>query len=219
MAQEKIDIQNFIQEAMKSIKQATTWLNINEVKKWDINPRTITQEGLEDLKYKIKNNPSFFFARPILANQTGPEKKIVFAGNQRLEASLQLGLEKVPVIIFNNLSDKMMKKIAIMDNHNDGEWSLEGLKLNFADIDFKADHLGPVFNFEPIKFDVPQVTTIPTTQSTTQEIPINNDVKQEQVGYPVSNEQSQPTSSQQEVNTVSGKTKHICPKCGHEFED
>jgi ParB-like chromosome segregation protein Spo0J len=98
----KFDIDNFIKEAQKYIKSPTSWVCVNEVKKWDINPRTITAEAMERLKNKIKKYPSFFFARPILVNFTGDNNKlVVFAGNQRLEASLQLEMEKVPVVIFN----------------------------------------------------------------------------------------------------------------------
>ena len=58
-------------EAQKYIKVPTTWIDVNEVKKWDINPRTITAEGIDRLKnkyvvdfiyFKLIDFPVFNFA-------------------------------------------------------------------------------------------------------------------------------------------------------------
>lgn len=217
----KFDIEKFIKEAQKYIKSPTSWICVNEVKKWDINPRTITQEGIDRLKNKIMKYPSFFLARPIMANYTkDSEPMVVFAGNQRLEASLQLGMEKVPVVIFNNLPEKMQKDFAIIDNHNDGEYDMAGLKLNFKEVDF-LNLTGIDFHFNPPKIDTPTYSVIPTIQGKTEEIPADITTKQEQQGYPVSN--SMPENNVENLPEPSNEIRNEkrvvkCPHCGKEFE-
>lgn len=220
----EIDIQKFMEEAQKYIKMPTTWIDINEVKKWDINPRTITAEGIDRLKNKIVKYPSFFFARPILANYTSDDKPlIVFAGNQRLEASLQLKLKKVPAIIFANLPEKMQKDFAIIDNHNDGEYNFDGLKLNFKEVNFE-ELIGTKIDFNPPKFDVPQVQSISVVQGKTEEISVDDStIKTEQTGYPVCNNEVPNYPQVSGVNNgaeQSTKTtiKVKCPHCGEEFD-
>ena len=144
---------SIIEEARKHIKQQTTWMSVNDVVKWDINPRVITREGLDRLKNKIMKYPSFFLARPILVNCGKDGRKVVFCGNQRLEASRELGLQEVPVIIFDNLPLKTQKELAIIDNHNDGADDVQSLVLNFSDIDFKG------LTGLDLKIDVPTVDT------------------------------------------------------------
>lgn len=189
----------------KYVNQATQYIDTSKLKKWNINPRTISQESLEILKQKITKYPEFFFARPILANCVDDNHLIVFAGNQRLEAALQLGLKKVPVIIFNNLPDNVQKEMAIIDNHNDGQWDMPKLKMHFSTVNFPK--LGLNINFEPVKIKVPTIDISQTTNNDTEEI------KHEQVGYPVNNA---PALEESEEDV---KLKHKCPRCGCEFED
>lgn len=100
--------------------------NIDELKKHENNPRTITSDQLERLKESIVKNPDYFKARPIVvSNRTG--ELVVIAGNQRLEASMQLGLKEVPTYLLENLTEEREREIMIRDNVSNGEWDMEKL--------------------------------------------------------------------------------------------
>jgi DNA modification methylase len=93
------------------------------------NPRKITKEDLEILKQSIQKNPDYFWARPLLVNNsTG--KLVVYAGNQRLRASRELGLKHCPCIV-ENLTPEQEKERIIRDNINNGEWNLQLLNQNW----------------------------------------------------------------------------------------
>lgn len=60
---------------------------LEELKKLENNPRTISDEQLDKLKESIRNNPDYFEARPIiLSDRTG--ELIIIAGNQRYDACI-----------------------------------------------------------------------------------------------------------------------------------
>ena len=64
---------------------------IEDLKKLGNNPRTISEEQMRILKESIHSNPDYFEARPIiLSDRTG--ELVIIAGNQRYEASVELGL-------------------------------------------------------------------------------------------------------------------------------
>ena len=53
---------------MKNVKNMVKYVEVNKLSKWDINPRIISEQALNDLKYKITKYPLFMEARPILVN-------------------------------------------------------------------------------------------------------------------------------------------------------
>lgn len=130
--------------------------NLSDLHKYSSNPRTITRESMEKLKESIRNNPDYFEARPlILSDRTG--QLVIIAGNQRYDASVELGLIQVPTFLIPNLTEKREKEIAIRDNVNNGQWDEELLKkwdadslINWGiDIDFSYN---PFTNEEESKY-------------------------------------------------------------------
>lgn len=106
--------------------------DINELKLWEDNPRTISKEELERLKKSIKRKPYFMSARPIvLSDRTG--EKVIIAGNQRYKAVKELGWAEVPCILFHCETEGQEVEIAMVDNHNNGEWDVEKLSEKFMD--------------------------------------------------------------------------------------
>jgi len=61
---------------------------------------------------------------------------VIVVGHTRLLAAQQLGLEKVPVHVADNLTPTQIKAYRLMDNrsHQDSEWDEERLKLEFSDL-------------------------------------------------------------------------------------
>lgn len=119
---------------------------IEDLKKLENNPRTITEEQLSKLKESIERNPDYFEARPlILSNRTGAF--VIIAGNQRYDACVQLGITEVPTVLIDGLTEEREREIIIRDNVNNGEWDVtklmewdcnQLLDWGVGDIDFSS---------------------------------------------------------------------------------
>ena len=99
---------------------------IESLNKLDDNPRTIAPEDMERLKESIRNNPDYLEAHPIvLSDRTG--ELVIIDGNQRYEACLQLGYDKVPTALLHGLTEEREREIIIRANVNNGKWDLSKL--------------------------------------------------------------------------------------------
>ncbi|WFL77811.1 site-specific DNA-methyltransferase [Altererythrobacter arenosus] len=93
------------------------------------NARTHPRRQIEQIAQSIR---AFGFTNPILADPDG----LLIAGHGRLRAAKEMGLEKVPVITLDGLTDTQKKALRLADNKialNAG-WDLEILKLELADL-------------------------------------------------------------------------------------
>lgn len=70
-----------------------------------LNPRYISDELLQNLAVKIKNEPEFFGAVPCLAYEL-KGKYYIYSGAQRLKASRILKLKQIPVRVADDLVKK-----------------------------------------------------------------------------------------------------------------
>ena len=84
------------------------YLNVSDLIPYENNPRN----NDEAVDYVAKSIEEFGFKVPIVVDKNN----IVVAGHTRLKASKKLGLEKVPVIIANDLSDEKIKAFRVADN-------------------------------------------------------------------------------------------------------
>lgn len=84
------------------------YLNVADLIPYENNPRD--NDGAVD--YVAKSIKEFGFKVPIVVDKN----YIVVAGHTRLKASKKLGLEKVPVIIADDLSDEKIKAFRVADN-------------------------------------------------------------------------------------------------------
>jgi len=93
------------------------------------NARTHSKKQIKQIAVSIQ---AFGFTNPILADPEG----ILIAGHGRLRAARELGLDKVPVITLDGLSEPRKKVLRLADNKialNAG-WDMEILKLELAEI-------------------------------------------------------------------------------------
>ena len=126
-------------------KHAVEYRPIKELKELPGNPRTIKKDQFEKLKKSIQDNADYFEARPIiLSNRTG--ENIILAGNQRYKAAKAIGLDAVPTILLEGLTEKREKEIIIRDNVENGDW----------DMDILANEWDPA-ELEDWGVDVPEV--------------------------------------------------------------
>lgn len=106
---------------------------LSELRKLPGNPRTIKKKDMDTLKQSVKDNPDYFEARPlILSNRTG--ELVILAGNQRYEAAKALGMDKVPTMLLEGLTEEREKEIVIRDNVSNGDWDMDELANAWADL-------------------------------------------------------------------------------------
>ncbi|MBX7500438.1 ParB N-terminal domain-containing protein [Qipengyuania sp. YG27] len=93
------------------------------------NARTHPRRQIEQIVASIR---AFGFTNPILADPQGN----LIAGHGRLRAAKEMGLEQVPVIDLDGLSEAQKKALRLADNKIalDAGWDLEILKLELADL-------------------------------------------------------------------------------------
>jgi DNA modification methylase len=114
---------------MKSEKLEIQNVAIGKLKVNPKNPRVIKDAAFSRLCQSIQEDSEYFSARPILANK----ELVIFAGNQRFKAAVEIGLTEVPVIILDN--PELEAKRMLKDNLSAGEWNWGLLDTSF-DIDF-----------------------------------------------------------------------------------
>jgi ParB-like chromosome segregation protein Spo0J len=95
-----------------------TKVAISEVKVNPNNPRLIKDDKFKKLVQSIKDLPQMLDIRPIVVNTD----MIVLGGNMRLKACKEAGLQVVPIIIANNLTEEQQREFLIKDNVSGGEW-------------------------------------------------------------------------------------------------
>lgn len=128
-------------KAAKSLPVAGTirQIAVADLKRYPQNARTHSKEQVQQIAASIQE---FGFTNPVLARAD----LTLIAGHGRLAAAEELGLEEVPVIILDHLSETQARALVIADNKialNAG-WDLEVLAGEIADLrdlDFDLDLL------------------------------------------------------------------------------
>mgnify|MGYP003301190276 CR=1 FL=1 len=101
---------------------------IDELKPYENNPR-FNDDAVE---YVAKSIKEFGFKVPIIIDKNN----VIVAGHTRYKASLELGLEKVPCIVADDLSDEQVKAFRLADNKvsEKADWNFELLDDELKDI-------------------------------------------------------------------------------------
>lgn len=87
------------------------------------NPRSISENKLEQLMKSIQEFPEMMNLRPVVID----EENIVLGGNMRLLACRQLGITEIPVVVAKGLTEEQKKEFIIKDNVGFGEWDWDML--------------------------------------------------------------------------------------------
>ena len=105
-------------------------MDIGRLKALDVNPRSIDEKDLETLARSLQDFPTMMYIRPV-AIRGG----VVYAGNQRLLACERLGLDAVPTINIDSLTDAEAREFAIKDNAPaSGRWDYGKLREDWGDL-------------------------------------------------------------------------------------
>lgn len=87
------------------------------------NPRIIRDERFRALVKSIREFPKMLEIRPIVVDST----MTVLGGNMRLRACIEAGLDSVPIILADTLSDAEKQRFIIADNVGFGDWDWDAL--------------------------------------------------------------------------------------------
>ena len=117
--------------------------NLKDIKPYEKNPRK-NDNAVEYVANSIKE---FGFKVPIVIDKEG----VIVAGHTRYKASKKLGLEKVPCIIADDLTDEQIKAYRLADNKvgEKSEW----------DFDLLDEELSEVLNIDMEMFDFNKLGT------------------------------------------------------------
>ena len=115
---------------------------VNELVPYENNPR-INDEAVEYVKNSIKE---FGFKVPIVIDKNN----IIVAGHTRLKASLELGLEEVPCIIANDLTEEQIKAFRLAENKVSEKSQWDFSKLN-EELDSILNIDMSIFDFEIVE--------------------------------------------------------------------
>ena len=134
-------------------------MKISELKEYENNPR-INDNAVDKVAASIRE---FGFKVPIVIDKNN----VIIAGHTRLKASRKLGLEKVPCIVADDLTEEQVKAFRVADNKTAelAEWDIEKLESELTELqDFDMEQFGfdlSDFGFEEekeiIEDEVPEV--------------------------------------------------------------
>lgn len=119
---ENVDINSILENKIVEV-------NIDDVKPYIKNPRKIGEDAVLNTAQSLK---AFGWRKPIEVD----ENYVIIAGHTRLLAAKYLELDKVPIIVHNNLSEEQKKAYRIADNRTSefATWDIALLKEEYENI-------------------------------------------------------------------------------------
>lgn len=157
---------------------------LEELKPYPNNAKAHPESQIEKIARSIKE---FGFRVPILIS----EENEIIAGHGRVEACNKLGIEEVPTIVADNMTDEEIKAFRIADNRlTESGWDYDLLKEeieNLKNLDFDISFTG---------FSEDELESILMEDNETEEDFDNTELN---------------LDSFEEFN-------HKCPKCGYEWD-
>lgn len=102
--------------------------SIGDIKPYGKNPR----KNDDAVKYVANSIRQFGFKVPIVVDKDG----VIVAGHTRYKAAKELGLETVPVIVADDLTEEQVKAFRIADNKtgDQAQWDMDLLGEEIADL-------------------------------------------------------------------------------------
>lgn len=108
-------------------------LNPSNLIPYEFNNKNHDETQVNRIANSIKE---FWFTQPVVIDKNN----VIIIWHGRVEAALKLWFTEVPCVRMENLTDKQVKKLRIIDNKlNESEWNLTNLKLDLdelGDLDF-----------------------------------------------------------------------------------
>jgi hypothetical protein len=109
-------------------KDGKQFANIDELFRWEKNPKIVLREDFDRLKKHIQKFGQF---KPIIITPDGE----VIGGNSRLEALRDLGIKEIWVSVVEPKDEAEKIEIALADNDEVGKYVEEDLAMLITDLD------------------------------------------------------------------------------------
>ena len=111
-------------------------IKVDDLKPYENNPR-FNDDAVEYVANSIKE---FGFKVPIVIDKDN----VIVAGHTRYKASMELGLEEVPAIIADDLTEEQIKAFRLADNKvsEEASWNYDLLDLELDDIGLNMEDFG-----------------------------------------------------------------------------
>ena len=109
---------------------------LEELRPYENNPR-YNDDAVQYVANSIKE---FGFKVPIIIDKNG----VIVAGHTRYKASLELGLEEVPTIVADDLTEEQVKAFRLADNKvsEKSSWNFELLEEELENLDINMEDFG-----------------------------------------------------------------------------
>lgn len=109
---------------------------LNELQPYENNPR----KNDNAVPYVAKSIEMYGFKNPIIIDKDG----VIVAGHTRYLASIELGLDKVPCIVADDLTEEQIKEFRLVDNKTSefAGWDFTMLESELQELDFDAEAFG-----------------------------------------------------------------------------
>lgn len=117
----------------------------DDLKPYENNPRF--NDGA--VKYVAASIKDFGFKVPVVIDSNG----IIVAGHTRVKAAQELGIEEVPCIVADDLTDEQIKAFRLADNKVSefAKWDMEALTAELEELDMDMAAFGFI---EPTDIDI-----------------------------------------------------------------
>lgn len=117
--------------------------SVTQITPYENNPR-VNDKAVEAVAASIKE---FGFKQPIVVDSQG----VIVAGHTRYKAALSLGMDKVPVLVADDLTDEQVKAYRLADNKTAelAEWDFSALQEELDALDMDME----MFGFADAEFD------------------------------------------------------------------
>ena len=111
-------------------------VNVNDLNEYENNPR-LNDDAVE---YVARSIESFGFKNPIIIDSNN----VIIAGHTRLKAAKFLGMDTVPCIVADDLSEEQIKAFRLADNKvgEIAQWDMDALKIELDEIKFDMEEFG-----------------------------------------------------------------------------
>ena len=112
-------------------------ISLSELKEYENNPRLINDEAVDRVAASIKE---FGFKVPIIVD----ENNVIVAGHTRKLAAQSIGMDEIPVIIADDLTEEQIKAFRLADNKvaEFSEWDFDLLSDEINGLDIDMDDFG-----------------------------------------------------------------------------
>lgn len=134
-----------------SKKMEIKMIKVDDLKPYENNPR-FNDEAVEPVAKSIKE---FGFKVPMVVDKNN----VIVAGHTRYKAAMELGLEEVPCVVADDLTDKQIKAFRLADNKvsEKADWDFELLDEELKDLlDFNMEDFG----FEDFNADMSYIDNL-----------------------------------------------------------